>query len=121
MKKGIRHGLPFYECKICRQVFNLADVIKLENNITGIKGSIVYNILFAVGIIFFINISVILKLLLVTLPVTFLIIAFKKLCMVYSLINRYRDERSTLISKDKESVFNEKFENARITMQNRIA
>ena len=31
--KGIKHGLPYYECDVCHMPFTLSNVIRLENKV----------------------------------------------------------------------------------------
>jgi hypothetical protein len=113
VEKGIKHGLPYYECSICRMPFTLSKVINLENNATGIIGSLVYNSIFALAIIFFIKISVVFKLFLLCVPVTFLIIAGMKYYKIRHLINLCRDKRAALLTSEQTSGLEEKIRDAR--------
>jgi len=119
-QKGIKKGLPYYECSTCRNSFDLGEVIRLENNATGIKGNIVFSIIFALTVIFIINISVLAKIFLLLIPLTLLIVAGIKINRIYGTLNLYRNERGAILTVEQENRLNEKYEKARLSLQDRV-
>lgn len=120
VETGMKHGMPVYECTVCRKKFKLSSVIRRENNLTGIIGSIVYSAVFIAGIIFLIRIPVIYKIALLTIPVTFLIIGMKKFVHVIRILSSYRNMRGGMAADDRLRELNSRLQQERMALQSRI-
>jgi hypothetical protein len=120
-EKGLKRGMPVYECTVCRNRFGTSSVVFRENNVTGIIGTVVYSFLLAAGIIFFLDIPVIYKLFFLTIPGFFLIIGLRKIVNVFRMLSRYENERGNLVESGGLSGLNENFSKERKLEQKQVA